>query len=144
MFFFGRKSTERLVSCHDDLRRVAELGIRTAPIDFFIVCGHRKRIEQDAAFLAGNSKVRWPNSKHNQNPSLAFDFAPVQDPWSNKPRALARYAFLAGVFWFAAAELDVKIRWGSDWDRDGDFEDQSFMDWGHIELIDTEVSTRHA
>jgi hypothetical protein len=47
-----------------------------SPIDFKILCGHREEKEQNEAFNKGNSKLKWPQSKHNSLPSLAVDIAP--------------------------------------------------------------------
>jgi hypothetical protein len=35
-----------------------------------------------------------------------------------------------------AHEMGVKIRWGGDWDSDGEIKDNSFDDLVHVELID--------
>jgi hypothetical protein len=35
-----------------------------------------------------------------------------------------------------ADQLGIKIRSGADWDMDGDFGDQSFIDAAHFELVD--------
>lgn len=45
-------------------------------MDIVVVCGHRSKTEQDAAFRAGNSAVKFPNSGHNKKPSIAVDLAP--------------------------------------------------------------------
>ena len=33
-----------------------------------------------------------------------------------------------------AKRLEIPLRWGADWDMDGDYRDESFLNWGHYEL----------
>lgn len=98
------------------------------------VCGHRNKQEQDAAVFAKTTKLAWPNSKHNSLPSLAVDIVPSpfyaamwkqREPWEA----------LAQVVLQCAAELDVKIRWGGDWNGDGRSSDERFFDGPHFELV---------
>jgi len=42
---------------------------------------------------------------------------------------------VAGVMFSCASELDLKIRWGLDWDMDSDIRDTKFRDIYHFELI---------
>jgi peptidoglycan L-alanyl-D-glutamate endopeptidase CwlK len=53
-----------------------EEALKTTLIDFSIICGYRGKQEQSNAFAHGASKVQYPNSMHNQNPSLAVDIRP--------------------------------------------------------------------
>ncbi len=49
--------------------------------------------------------------------------------------------FLAGIVigiadeMYKSGEVSHKVRWGGDWDRDGDFNDETFKDLWHFELI---------
>ena len=87
------------------------------------------------------SKKRWPDSKHNFTvegigpSSQAFDFGPWVNggiPWDDTHL----FALIAGVFFAAADDLKIKLRWGGDWDMDGLTTDQTFMDWGHMEIAE--------
>lgn len=51
--------------------------------------------------------------------------------WNDKQR----FSVLAGLIMAAAAEEGVKIRWGGDWDGDGNNADSSFHDMPHFELV---------
>ena len=65
--------------------------------------------------------------------SDALDFAPYINGriyWEDSHI----FAVVAGVFMAAAKQQGFKIRWGGDWDSDGTTTDQTFMDWGHIEI----------
>ena len=90
------------------------------------------------------SRVMWPDSNHNainsegQPESTALDFAPwlrlpngkMGIPWEDTHA----FAILGGLFIAAGHFLGTPITYGGDWDSDGSTEDQTLMDWGHIEL----------
>lgn len=128
----GAESQKQLATCHPDLRRLAAEAIKY--VDFSVLEGHRNRERQNAAYARGVSKVRWPNGNHNSLPSKAFDFAPYPVDWSDKVAALARFLFVAGVLHTCAKQLGIKVRFGWDWNRNLDPRDESFLDWGHVEL----------
>ena len=131
---FSRQSKTQLATCDKRLQDVANDAIRF--VDFAIVEGHRGKVAQDKAFAKGASKVRWPNGNHNKKPSRAFDFAPWPIDWSNKTTALARFMFVSGVLFLCAMKRGVKLRFGWDWNRNLDPRDESFLDWGHVEVTD--------
>lgn len=134
---FSKHSEARLLTCHPDLQRVIRHAMETATadLDFAVLCGHRGKIEQDAAYAAGLSKTPFPTSKHNHLPSLAVDIAPYPVDWND----YGRFKHLAEHVLASAAELGISIRWGGDWDgdgktrRDGD-PDERFVDLPHFEL----------
>lgn len=143
MYSFGPRSKRNLEESHSDLQLVFNAVIKI--IDCSVIEGHRPEAEQNKAFADGRSKVEWPGSKHNQSPSLAMDVAPYPIIWSgagpvNNATALGRFYLLAGIVLGTAEQLwldgDIahKVRWGGDWDMDGDILDQSFNDLVHFEL----------
>jgi peptidoglycan L-alanyl-D-glutamate endopeptidase CwlK len=77
-YAWGARSLSRLSECDGLLQELFHRVIarEDLPFDLTIICGYRDQREQDAAFKAGNSKLRWPKSKHNRCPSLAVDVAP--------------------------------------------------------------------
>lgn len=92
-------------------------------IDFSIICGRRNKEEQNAAYYTGKSKVMYPESKHNSNPSLAFDVIPYPfNGWKDKKQ----FYSLANIMKEEANKLNINIKWG------GDF--KSFFDGPHFEL----------
>ena len=117
---------ERLDTCHPVLRRLMLLSIEVS--DFTVLCGHRGKAEQAAAYEAGHSKLKWPQSRHNVSPSLAVDIAPYPIDWNDE----ARFIALAGEVkraWSAmtdAAKGGYDLSWGGDW--------VSFRDLPHWEL----------
>jgi peptidoglycan L-alanyl-D-glutamate endopeptidase CwlK len=126
---FGIFSETRLNSAHPLLKRVFENVIKI--VDCKILEGQRGEAEQNRLYRLGRSKVEFPNSKHNSDPSMAVDAAPYPIDWKN----LKRFYFFAGVVIGVAYMLGLKIRWGGDWDGDTDLDDQDFNDLPHFELI---------
>lgn len=126
---FGPHSRARLATCDT---RLQELCCRALLVgmDFSVLVGHRGEVAQNAAYDAGLSKVRWPNSKHNKVPSLAVDVAPYPIDWEQP----FRFYHLAGVFRSIAFEMGLVVRWGGDWDGDWVLNDETFFDLGHFEL----------
>lgn len=104
--------------------------------DCTIIEGHRGKEKQNQYYALGRSKLQWPKGEHNLLPSKALDASPSPIDFSNKQKALARFYYFAGIVKAVAFELGIKIRWGGDWDSDGDFQDQSFDDLVHFELAD--------
>lgn len=124
----GPKSLEVLSKAHPDLQRLfKEVGSK---MDITILCSHRTKEEQDAAFKAGNSKVQFPNSKHNQLPSLAVDAAPYPLDWKDEKR----FYYLAGFVRSEADRLGIKIRQGCDWNGNLELKDDNWQDVPHTEL----------
>ncbi len=132
IYTFGMRSYEKLAGVDPGLRQIAEDAIVASPVDFTIVWGRRGEEIQNALFESGASRKRYPESKHNDNPARALDFAPwVQQRIEWEDTHI--FALIAGVF-FAVARPGA-LRWGGDWDGDGTTSDQTLMDWGHIELL---------
>jgi peptidoglycan L-alanyl-D-glutamate endopeptidase CwlK len=118
---FSSVSRRRLLECHPDIIRVLEAAI--ARIDFSVICGHRTQVEQDAAFEAGYSKLKWPKGKHNKKPSLAVDVIPYPAGFkANKEE----WAALAAIILEEAKKLGVDLKWGGNWKK--------FVDKPHFEL----------
>ena len=131
---FSARSIRRLHACHPDLIKLCHRVV--LGWDCTVLCGHRSEEEQERVFVEGWSTVRWPDSKHNAEPSLAVDLAPwhsEESPpidWKNTERWRAFGGFVIGV----AFEMGIKIRWGGDWNGNWDFRDQRFIDLPHFEL----------
>ncbi len=110
---FGARSRKNLATCHSDLQRVAAEAIKY--FDFTVIEGHRTQSEQEKAFNAGTSKLHWPKSKHNSNPSLAMDCVPYPLNWDD----VVAFALMAQEIKGAAERLGIEIDWGFDlwgWD----------------------------
>jgi len=136
---FSQTSIDRLRTCHHDLQVLFEFVIMH--YDCTIVCGHRGKAEQDAAYnsIPKKSQLKWPNSKHNSLPSNAVDAAPYETggiDWGK-----TQSAYFAGYVMGIAKELKRQgliaheIRCGIDWDRDNDVDDTKFWDACHFEIV---------
>jgi peptidoglycan L-alanyl-D-glutamate endopeptidase CwlK len=88
---------------------------------------------QNTLFENSFSKVRWPDSKHNRRPSKAIDLQPYPYPKMTS-KVWGALGYIAGHAIRIAAEEGFSIRWGGDWDGDGDMTDQDFDDLFHFEL----------
>jgi len=143
MSYFGKKSEEKLLTLHPDIQRVLKIAIKI--IDFTITDGLRTKEKQTEAVNFGNSKVDYPNSKHNRskkdditynyNMSDAVDCVPYPIKWPDIKKQtsieyvkrIGRFYQLAGVILAVAFIEGVKLHWG------GNF--TSFFDGPHYERV---------
>ena len=123
---FSRLSEERLATCEMPLQELFHFVIQH--VDCSILEGHRGEERQTEAYHSGHSKLKWPNSKHNKNPSRAVDVAPYPIDWDDIMRFREFGHYVKGV----ADVLGIKIRWG------GDF--PTWKDYPHFELVETDRS----
>lgn len=126
---FGTRSKRQLRSCHPRLQELFNTVVEQ--YDCTVLEGHRGEAAQNAAFASGNSKLKWPNGKHNAYPSRACDVSPYPIDWENTKRFYHFAGFVQGV----ATGMGIQIRWGGDWDGDNDLDDQKFNDLVHFELV---------
>lgn len=126
---FSNLSLQRLAMLAPPLQLLLREAIKE--FDFKILDSVRDREGQELAFRQGNTKVHFGDSAHNYFPAVAVDIVPYPVDWNDiwRFRALQK-----GVILPLARKLDIPIRQGYDWDRDGDEKDERFRDWPHIEL----------
>ncbi|MBU0969197.1 MAG: M15 family peptidase [Proteobacteria bacterium] len=133
---FSLKSNDKLNTCHPLLQELFREVVKTD--DCSIVEGQRSRRRQNQLFKEGKSKLKWPEGKHNRMPSEAVDVGPWIEgqgiPWDD-PEYFYSFALKVQK---KADELGIRLRWGGDWDGDGDTTDQTFNDLAHWELLSTE------
>ena len=125
---FGKKSQERLDTCHSDLIRLFTLVVRY--FDCTILEGHRGKEKQNRYYKEGKSKIQWPDGKHNNYPSEAVDVAPYPIDWEDRDR----FHYFGGFVMGLAKSMDISLRWGGDWDMDTQVKDNKFDDLPHFEL----------
>lgn len=126
---FSEQSKARLYTCHPALIEVCNAVIKD--IDITVLEGFRDEATQNRAYALGNSTKRWPESKHNTLPSLAVDIAPYPVDWED----YYRWRMFGGYVLWRAEHMGIKLRWGGDWDDDGDIWDHRFVDMPHFELV---------
>lgn len=136
---FGSKSQSKVDELHPKLRKVLNEAIKHR--DFTVLEGHRDEATQNHYFETGRSKLQWPDGKHNKMPSEAVDVAPwfpvkPNIRWNDIEAFRALGNFIIGV----GAGMGVTIRWGGDWGMNlglnWQYDDQSFHDLPHLELVD--------
>lgn len=131
-------SREKLKQCHPLLQDLVNKASKFIPL--VVVCGFRGESEQNKAYEEGKSKVKFPDSKHNKQPSLAVDLAILSYGnkicWTNDDQFRFLGGVLTGIYYQNVETFNFfgfKLRWGGDWD--GDF-DASDWDPGHFELVE--------
>ena len=131
---FSKRSLDRLETCDDRLQSIMKEVIKH--YDCTIIQGHRTA-EEHAQYLAeGRTKVPYEKTMHRFTPSLAVDAAPypIPEKWGEKWIDRVKFYEFAALVRYEAAKHGVNIRWGGDWDGDGDYSDQTFSDLVHFEL----------
>jgi len=127
---FGKTSRERLNTCDEKLQLLFEEVVKN--FDCAILFGHRGQEEQDKLYDEGESKLKFPQSKHNSSPSKAVDVSPYPIDWSDTNRFYLFSGYVLGI----ANQMNIPIRWGGDWDSDTQVNDQTFNDLVHFELAE--------
>lgn len=132
---FSQLSFSKLSTCHIDLQTLFYEVIKH--FDCQVLEGYRNQVDQEKAFNAGNSRLRWPNGKHNHNPSMAVDVIPYPVDWNNTKRFYWFAGFVMGLAQKLKDEgkMSHGVRFGGDWDSDKDIDDQTFFDLVHFELV---------
>ena len=125
---FGKKSRERLATCDERLQRVFNEVINY--VDCSVLEGHRSAERQDKLFEEGKTKVKYPNGRHNANPSRAVDVVPYPIDWKDRERFHLFAGFVLGI----AYSMDIALRWGGDWNQNFEVDDNQFDDFPHFEL----------
>ena len=125
---FGRKSRERLSTCEDSLQKVFNEVIKH--VDCSVLEGHRSKDRQNKLYEEEKTKVRYPDGRHNRQPSSAVDVTPYPVDWKDRERQTLFAGFVIGV----ARQMGIKLRWGGDWDQDFQVVDNRFDDFPHFEL----------
>lgn len=146
MYIFGKRSQTQLDTCHKDLQLIANEALKVSRVDFSIIEGARSVELQQKYFKEGKSKIDGIKIKgnHNYQPSRAFDIAVYV---SGKPKLTYdpnHLCYIAGIIigiserLYSSGQTNHKIRWGGNWDRDGEIlTDQNFDDMPHFELKKT-------
>lgn len=127
---FGTESNKRLRKVHPSLKQLFERVV--AEFDMTVIEGARTPERQKLLVEQGASKTL--NSKHIPRAdgyAYAVDVAPYPIDWEN----LTPYYYMAGRILQLAMDQGIKVRWGGDWDMDGDLTEERFLDLVHFELL---------
>lgn len=126
---FGTTSKQALATLEPELQDVLNEAIKH--YDFSVVWGFRDMEAQNKAFSEGSSRNRWPTSKHNASPAIAFDIVPYPSGYAS---AYEEFYAMATYILAAAAAQGVHLRWGGHWINytgKGHYD----RDWAHFEII---------
>jgi|TARA_R110002096_G_scaffold118453_1_gene256488 peptidoglycan L-alanyl-D-glutamate endopeptidase CwlK len=127
---YSKRSKERLASCDERLQEVFNEVIKH--VDCSVLEGHRSKERQNKLYDEGRTKVKYPNGRHNTNPSKAADVTPYPVDWEDRERQTLFAGFVIGI----ARGMGYRIRWGGDWDMDFKVMDNRFDDFPHFEIRD--------
>ncbi len=124
MYKFGRRSRERLRGV--DARLINVLNELIKMMDVTVIEGLRSAKRQKELLAKGATKVKY--SKHMEG--KAVDIAPYPIDWEDRDR----FYYMGGMVRGIGKQLGIDIRFGGDWDSDGETKDNNFDDLVHIEL----------
>ncbi len=133
------RSLSRLEGVHPDLVRIVKRAIEITRQDFSVLEGVRTPERQAELYAQGRSKpgqiVTWMMTsnhfKQADGYGHAVDLVPYPLDWSD----LKAFDTIAMAMFDAADELGLKIRWGADWDQDGNLREKGESDSPHFELV---------
>lgn len=132
MTTFDKDDLERLKRLHIHLQ---ELFIEARKeFKFGIRDTNRGRKAQQEALRTGHSKVDFGDSAHNWTPSIAADIYPLpvlfKDPGYAKQFVILQMEVIKPT----AKKLQIPLRQGIDWNRDGILTNDKWDDLPHVEL----------
>lgn len=124
MYKFGKRSKQRLKGV--DAKLVNVLNELVKIMDVTIIEGLRTKERQEELVKQGASKTKF--SKHIEG--KAVDVAPYPIDWEDRDR----FHYMGGMIRGIAQQLNIPVRWGGDWDSDGETRDNRFDDLVHVEI----------
>lgn len=130
------RSEKRLEGVNPTLVSIVRRAAKRLPFSLFVVEGLRTRERQAELYAQGRTKpgkkVTWTlHSKHLEG--KAVDLAPLINgaiDWAD----LSKFDAIAKAMQDAAKEVGVDVRWGGDWDMDGQPRERGESDSPHFEL----------
>lgn len=137
-FKLGKQSTQKLQGVHPALVLVVNRAIELSSQDFMVTCGLRTEDEQARLYAQGRTTpgpiVTWTmQSRHmpdRDGLGRAVDLVPFPVDWKTP----SKFDAIAKAMFTASKELGIPIRWGADWDKDGNPREKGESDSPHFEL----------
>lgn len=131
-FRLGTRSLQRIEGVHPDIMAVVQYAIRISPVDFGIPKTGGVRDDKTQHRLMGTGKSKTLRSRHLTGHAVdiyAIDPKTGNATW--EPRLVLQ---VHEAFEQASAALHAPLRWGGDWDQDGDIRERGEDDLVHHEL----------
>lgn len=158
-YSFGKASMKQYETLHNDLQLILDHAILECAIDFSLTEGYRSAETQFEYFKKG--RTQQPNGEwivtephkiitnvdgykikgsHSYNPSIAVDIAVYVPDKPELTYDVKHLAYIAGCIvtigdrLFREGKIKHRVRWGGNWDKDGDLADNVLFDGPHFEL----------
>lgn len=125
---FDAASARNLAKAHVLLQLV--MNEARKEVEFRVLDATRGKAAQEKAYREGNSKAKYGQSAHNYLPAVAVDIFPAPYDWNK----LDAFRNAAAVIMRIAKARGVPLRWGGDWNMDGDKTKTDAWDMPHFEL----------
>jgi peptidoglycan L-alanyl-D-glutamate endopeptidase CwlK len=131
------KHGERLFGVDQRLQAVVRAAAQLVPNDVLVIEGVRTLDRQKQLYAQGRTApgaiCTWTlQSKHIGG--LAVDVALLEADGSIDWKATANFDRLAEAMFTASRQVGVRLRWGADWDQDGNPRERGETDSPHFEL----------
>ena len=132
-FKLGKTSLARLQGVDETLVNVVKRAIEISEVDFTVLEGVRTLERQRELYAQGRTApgkiVTWTmKSRHIEG--KAVDLVPYPLDWND----IDKFNKIKDAMFQAAKELDVNLRWGADWDGDGNYREKGEYDSPHFEI----------
>ena len=132
-FKLGKTSLARLQGVDETLVNVVKRAIEISEVDFSVLEGVRTLERQRELYAQGRTApgkiVTWTmKSRHIEG--KAVDLVPYPLDWND----LEKFNKIKDAMFQAAKELDVNLRWGADWNGNGEYREKGEYDSPHFEI----------
>jgi len=138
MYKLSARSLSRLEGVHPDLVRIVKRAIEITRQDFSVLEGVRTPERQAELYAQGRTKpgqiVTWTMTSNHFKQADGFGHAVDLVPYPLDWNDLKAFDAIAMAMFDAADELGLKLRWGADWDQDGNLREKGESDSPHFEL----------
>jgi peptidoglycan L-alanyl-D-glutamate endopeptidase CwlK len=136
---YSQSSWEALGTCHPKLQALF-IEADLSGLNITIIEGRRGKERQNKLYNEGKSELKYPESMHNERPSLAVDaqiYLPHREnhlPWDEPLTQMLFAGQIDGI----ARSRGIDLRIGVDWDGDNvpvqNDPNEDFFDAAHFEL----------
>lgn len=138
----SQKSIDKMKGVHPDLQQVVIAAAERVPFPLLVVEGVRTEARQRELYAQGRTKpgkvVTWTmDTRHRVQKcgyGCAVDLAPLKPDGSVDWGDTKKFYAIGAAMKAAAANDNVPIRWGYDWDGDGKLQEKGEYDGPHFEL----------